>query len=111
MFALESLHLAGLWYDNTPEVQMACRYLLDHQKEDGGWGETYQSCVTGKYVQAQESQVVQTSWAIIALLHAQYHKVDQEPIKRAVKLIMSRQQPNGEWKQELIEGVFNRNCE
>ena len=23
---------------------------------------------------------------------------------------MSRQQPNGEWLQEGIEGVFNKNC-
>ncbi|KAG4216925.1 hypothetical protein PC116_g34594 [Phytophthora cactorum] len=23
---------------------------------------------------------------------------------------MDRQQPNGEWKQEAIEGVFNKSC-
>ena len=47
-----------------------------------------------------------TSWAIIALLVAQYP--DKQPIERAVKLIMKRQQKNGEWKQEGIEGVFNK---
>lgn len=30
------------------------------------------------------------------------------PLERAVKLLMSRQQPNGEWLQEGIEGVFNK---
>ncbi|KDN40342.1 putative lanosterol synthase [Tilletiaria anomala UBC 951] len=110
VFALESLRSAGLTYDNTPEVQMACKFLLSKQMEDGGWGETYESCVTGEYVQAPTSQVVQTAWAGIALLHANYHKADPEPIKRAVRLIMSRQQPDGRWNQELIEGVFNRNC-
>lgn len=50
--------------------------------------------------------MVQTAWAIIALLHAEYP--DQAPIKRAVQLIMSRQQPNGSWKQEQIEGIFNQ---
>lgn len=31
-------------------------------------------------------------------------------MQRAVELIMSRQQPNGEWLQEAIEGVFNKSC-
>lgn len=45
---------------------------------------------------------------IIALLDAGFpHK---EPIERAVKLIMQRQQANGEWLQEGIEGVFNKSC-
>ncbi len=35
---------------------------------------------------------------------------DVEPIKRGIKLIMGRQQPNGEWPQEAIEGVFNKSC-
>lgn len=43
---------------------------------------------------------------IIALLEAAYpHRA---PIERAVELIMRRQQPNGEWLQEGIEGVFNK---
>jgi len=35
---------------------------------------------------------------------------DATPIKRGIQLIMDRQQPNGEWLQEGIEGVFNKNC-
>jgi len=49
-----------------------------------------------------------TAWACIGLLEAHYP--DLEPIKRGLKLIMSRQQPNGEWLQEAIEGVFNKSC-
>jgi lanosterol synthase len=33
-----------------------------------------------------------------------------EHIKKGIKLIMDRQQPNGEWLQEAIEGVFNKSC-
>lgn len=40
-------------------------------------------------------------------MHAQYP--DRKPIERGLKLIMSRQQANGEWLSEAIEGVFNRN--
>lgn len=41
MFALESLHLSGENYENSAHVQRAVHFLLDKQKEDGGWGETY----------------------------------------------------------------------
>jgi lanosterol synthase len=52
------------------------------------------------------SQVTQTAWACLALMEADYpHK---EPLEKAMKLLMSRQQANGEWLQESIEGVFNQ---
>lgn len=65
-----------------------------------------QSCETGTYTHAPKSQVVQTAWVVIALLHAKYP--DKGPIERGVQLIMDRQQPNGSWKQEQIEGIFNQ---
>lgn len=101
MFALESLSSVGEHYENSEKVRKACEFLLSKQKEDGGWGESYLSCETEEYTQHQDSQVVQTSWVVLALLHARYpHK---EPIKRAVRLIMSRQNKDGSWTQEAIE--------
>jgi lanosterol synthase len=32
----------------------------------------------------------------------------KEPLEKGIKLLMSRQQRNGEWLQEAIEGVFNQ---
>lgn len=49
-----------------------------------------------------------TAWACIGLLKAGYPH--REPIEKGLKLIMSRQQPNGEWLQEALEGVFNKTC-
>lgn len=49
-----------------------------------------------------------TAWALIGLMHAQCP--DVPAIKKGIKLIMERQQPNGEWLQEAIEGVFNKSC-
>ena len=106
MFALESLALVGETYENSERVQRACKFFIDHQMPDGGWGETYKSCETGVWHQHEKTQVVQTAWVIIALLHAEYP--DVEPIKKACKLLMERQQSNGEWLQEAIEGVFNK---
>lgn len=51
---------------------------------------------------------MQTAWALIALMEADFPLVD--PIKKGIKLIMERQQENGEWMQEAIEGVFNKSC-
>lgn len=105
-FALESLAHAGENYENSERVRRACHFFLKHQMEDGGWGETYKSCETGEWCQHPQSQVVQTAWVVIALLEAEYP--DLEPIKKALRLIIRRQQPNGEWLQEGIEGVFNK---
>jgi lanosterol synthase len=81
--------------------------LLDHQNEDGGWGESFKSCETGEWCDHPDgSQVVNTSWTVIALLEAGY--VDREVLEKAVALLMQRQQSNGEWLQEGIEGVFNK---
>jgi lanosterol synthase len=74
--------------------------------EDGGWGESYRSCETGIYTDHERSQVVQTAWVCIALLEAGYP--DKAPIKKALQLILSKQEKNGEWKNDAIMGVFNK---
>lgn len=51
---------------------------------------------------------MQTAWALIGLLEADYPNL--EHLRSAVKLIIDRQQDNGEWLQEAIEGVFNKSC-
>ena len=105
MFALESLASVNENYGNSTRVKKACAFLISKQRSDGGWGESYRGCETGVYVQ-RESQIVMTSWAIIGLMAAGYPH--RERIERAVSLIMERQQKNGEWEQEGIEGVFNK---
>ncbi|KAF8597566.1 terpene synthase [Ceratobasidium sp. AG-I] len=108
MFALESLSLVNETYGTSSRAKRACQFLLSKQKEDGGWGESYLSCVKGVYLQHEMSQVVQTSWAALALMYAEYPH--REPIERAVRLVMNRQLSNGSWAQEAIEGIFNKTC-
>lgn len=106
MFSLESLAHLGETYANSEYSRKGCEFLIEHQMADGGWGESYLSSDTKVWVDHPEkSQVVQTAWAVIALMYAEYP--DKEPIKRALQMIISRQQKNGEWLQEAIEGVFN----
>lgn len=68
-----------------------------------------QACETLQWVEHPNgSLVVQTAWALIGLMEAKYP--DIEPIKKGIQFIASRQQPNGEWLAQSIEGVFNRSC-
>ncbi|KAJ3324388.1 Lanosterol synthase (Oxidosqualene--lanosterol cyclase) [Boothiomyces sp. JEL0866] len=106
-FAMESLSSVGQTVKQA-NMRRACEFLVSKQMPDGGWGESYKSCETGEWHNLPTSQVVQTSWALLALMAAKYENKDV--IKRGIQLIMSRQQGNGEWLQENIEGVFNKNC-
>ena len=42
-FGLEALAARG-YTETEPAVQRACRFLLDRQNENGGWGEDFSSC-------------------------------------------------------------------
>ncbi|KIK94421.1 hypothetical protein PAXRUDRAFT_98224, partial [Paxillus rubicundulus Ve08.2h10] len=66
------------------------------------------SCELVAWVEHENTQVVQTCWATMALMYGRYP--NREPIERAVKLVMSRQLPDGSWPQEAIEGVSCKNC-
>lgn len=111
MFALECLSLAGYTYTNSEPVRRACSFLVSKQSpSDGGWGEHFDSCVKGQWVSKADNQsgLIQTAWAVIGLLHADYP--EEEAIKKGCKLIMQRQKKDGRWDDEDCVGVFNRNC-
>ncbi|KAF8801318.1 terpene synthase [Phlegmacium glaucopus] len=107
-FALESLSLVGETYETSPHSRRACDFLLKKQRADGGWGESYKSCELSAWVEHENTQVVQTCWAVMSLMYAKYPY--PEPIEKGVQLVMSRQRPDGSWPQEAIEGIFNKNC-
>lgn len=56
------------------------------------------------------SHVVNTAWAMIALLATDSHKSNPEPLHRGAAFLMRMQHANGDWPQQHISGVFNRNC-
>lgn len=108
MFAVEALETVGKSYKNSETVKRGLDFLISKQEHDGGWSESMKACETHTYVPTGESLVVQTSWAVIALLLGGYP--DRVPIDRAIALLMSRQSSCGEWKYESVEGVFNHSC-
>ncbi|KXS11604.1 terpene synthase [Gonapodya prolifera JEL478] len=109
LFGVEALASVGERYSNSDNQKRACDFIVSKQNKDGGWGEAYKACETGVWCDhPRGSQVVNTAWAVLALMAAEYP--DESVIRRGIKLIMQRQRANGEWLQEGIEGVFNRNC-
>ncbi|KAJ2591834.1 hypothetical protein EV177_008826 [Coemansia sp. RSA 1804] len=109
MFALQSMACVEMYFDTCWEGMKGCAFLIDRQNADGGWGEAFASCEQKKYIPHPDgSQVVHTAWAVLALMAARCNYSDS--VKRGIVFLMKRQQPNGEWLQESIEGVFNHSC-
>ncbi|KAH6869755.1 terpenoid cyclases/protein prenyltransferase alpha-alpha toroid [Thelonectria olida] len=109
MFALESLACGGEHYNTSDCARRACDFLVSKQREDGGWSESFKGCETMEYHEDPNgSLVVQTAWALIGLMEAQYP--DPKPLVRGARLLMSRQQSNGEWLEEAIPGSFHNFC-
>ena len=77
MFAMECLSTVGEVYENSEAQRRACEFLVGHQNQDGGWGESYESCEFGVWTDHDEgSQVVNTAWALLGLMYAKYPKQD-----------------------------------
>jgi lanosterol synthase len=102
MWSLEALALNGETYSTGEYSRKGCEFLISKQKADGGWGESYLSCEKHVYIQHEDSQVVQTAWACLALMEADYP--NKESIAKGIRLMMSRQQSKGQWLQEALEG-------
>ena len=104
-FGIRGLLAAGARPGN-PALRLACRWLLDRQREDGGWGEHYSGCFTGRYVAHEESQVIQTAWALIALLEA--GDPGWAAISRGARFLLDTQNEDGTWPKQDMAGVFFR---
>ena len=113
-FGVEGLVLSGE-PAGSDHLRRACAFLLAKQNPNGGWGEDFTSCYNKAYARdgmtrfgSGGSGVVNTAWAMLALLAANCD--DDEALRRGAAYLMSEQLPNGDWKQEGIAGVFNRAC-
>ncbi|XP_037542215.1 lanosterol synthase-like isoform X2 [Nematolebias whitei] len=108
---LEAFACMDHTYENEEvpdEVQKACRFLLDRQMSDGGWGEDFESCKQRRYIQSSSAQIHNTCWALLGLMAVRHP--DQLAIERGVQMLIEKQLLNGDWPQGNIAGVFAKNC-
>jgi squalene/oxidosqualene cyclase-like protein len=116
-FGIEGLLAAGESAESLAVVR-AVQFLLEQQAEDGGFGESYKSCVERRWVPHPDgSQVVQTAWALLGLSAVRpklrtstfADHIDRAS-ERGAHFLRSRQLANGDWPNEGITGVFNKTC-
>ncbi len=76
-------------------VQRAANWLIDHQNDDGGWGEHYMSYYREDLAGIGASTPIQTGWALVGLLSLQDLPINY--INKGVNYLINTQLSSGGW--------------
>lgn len=87
----------------APYIDRAAKWLVEHQNEDGGWGETCASYMDQSLAGVGESTASQTAWALIGLL-AVGRPEDRHVIETGVKYL-AKNQADGTWDENQYTGT------
>ncbi|HWA63412.1 MAG TPA: squalene--hopene cyclase [Caulobacteraceae bacterium] len=96
--------LAAIGEDMTqPYVARACDWLVAHQQETGGWGESCASYMDATAAGRGVATPSQTAWALMGLLAAN-RPGDREAIERGC-LYLVETQGHGTWAEDAYTGT------
>jgi squalene-hopene/tetraprenyl-beta-curcumene cyclase len=84
-------------------VVRSTTWLVDHQNEDGGWGEDIRSYREPDWRGRGVSTPSQTAWALLALLAG--GMADDPVTRRGVEWLVDRQLPDGGWDEPWYTGT------
>ena len=96
--------LAAIGEDMTqPYIRSAIDWLIEHQNEDGGWGESCGSYVDPSLRGKGPSTASQTGWALLALIA----EGDGTALatQRGIRFLTDTQQADGSWDEPYSTGT------
>ncbi len=97
--------LRAIGEDMTKEyVQRAATWLVLHQNEDGGWGESCASYMDDNFRGKGPSTPSQTAWALMALI-ATGNRVHEPSILRGLNFLIETQRDDGTWDEPWYTGT------
>jgi squalene-hopene/tetraprenyl-beta-curcumene cyclase len=82
----------------------AVTWLVDHQNEDGGWGETCQSYAEPSLRGRGKSTASQSAWALLGLIAAGV--VENPAVERGVRYLITTQNESGKFSGSWWEDEF-----
>ena len=88
---------------SQPYIRHCVKWLLDHQNDDGGWGESCGSYVDSTMRGVGPSTASQTAWALLALISAGDYKC--AAVQRGLYYLSKTQRKDGTWDEPHFTGT------
>jgi len=96
--------LAAIGEDmDQPYIHLACDWIVAHQRENGGWGESCASYMDPDAAGKGTPTASQTAWALMSLVAAKRPR-DREAIEKGC-LYLVQHQVDGSWEEPEYTGT------